>query len=141
LNGQQKASGSGSAAAGLFDAPGWQLFPQRFFSRPVKQIALARIQQSETEHPAIYAGFCFAQMFWHLSIEYDWMMATDARKAIYSFDVCLLATLFDRAACALRFDQVRRGVPPKIARRSAALPLRKVTTKISPVLMLSRRIA
>jgi hypothetical protein len=63
LNGQQKAPGSGSAAARLFDAPGWQLFPQRFFGRPVKQIALARIQQSETEHPAIYAGFCFAQMF------------------------------------------------------------------------------
>jgi hypothetical protein len=35
--------------------------------------------------------FCFAQMFRDLSIEYDRMMALMLRKAIYLFDVCLLA--------------------------------------------------
>src|SRR5215468_10219849 len=46
----------------------------------------------------------------------DWreLPISEGDEAIYLFDVCLLATLFDRAACALRFDQVRRGVHPKI---------------------------
>jgi hypothetical protein len=49
------------------------------------------------------------------------MMALMPRKAIYLFDVCLLAMLFDRAAFAMRFERCRAGVPPKIARFDRAL--------------------
>jgi hypothetical protein len=42
------------------------------------------------------------------------MMALMPRKAIYLFDVYLLATLFDRATFALRFGEVGRGVSPKM---------------------------
>jgi hypothetical protein len=38
----------------------------------------------------IGADFFVAQMFRHLSIECDRMMALMSRKAIYLFDVCLL---------------------------------------------------
>jgi len=48
-----------------------------------------------------------------LSIDYDRMMALMLRNAIYLFDVCLLAMLFDRAACALRLGEVGRGHPQK----------------------------
>jgi hypothetical protein len=39
------------------------------------------------------------------------MMALMPRKTIYLFDVCLLATLFDRAAFALRLAKSGEGTP------------------------------
>jgi hypothetical protein len=42
------------------------------------------------------------------------MMALMLRNAIYLFEVYLLATLYDRAAFALRFGEVRRGTPQKL---------------------------
>jgi hypothetical protein len=41
------------------------------------------------------------------------MMASMLRKAIYLFDVYLLATLFDRVGRTLRFGEVRRRHPQK----------------------------
>jgi hypothetical protein len=62
-------------------------------------------------------------MFRDLSIEYDRMMALMPRKTIYLFDVCLLASLFDRAAFALRLATVRRGYPQKSSLAQPRYPL------------------
>jgi hypothetical protein len=49
----------------------------------------------------------------HWKFEYDRMMALMPRKAIYSFDVRLLAMLFARDACALRSTKSGGGYPQK----------------------------
>jgi hypothetical protein len=50
------------------------------------------------------------------------MMALMLRNAIYLFEVYLLATLYDRAAFALRFGEVRRGTPKNCSLLNRATP-------------------
>jgi hypothetical protein len=57
-----------------------------------------------------------------LSIECDRMMALTARKTIYLFDVYLLASLFGRAAFALRLAKSGGGTPKNACLRRGDTP-------------------